>query len=1008
MKYNRIVILAIVFVLFFSTVQANKRNFTTSSQDTLKQVSWVDSIMQQLTLRDKIGQLFMVAAYSNRDNTHIQEIADLVKNQHIGGLIFFQGGPVRQALQTNYYQSLAKIPMLISMDAEWGPGMRLDSTFSYPRQMMLGASADSLLVYQMGCDIARQLKRLGVHINFAPVVDINSNPQNPVINTRSFGENRDRVVKFGLAYMAGLQDNGLIACAKHFPGHGDTYEDSHVALPTVSHTLERLDSIETYPFKQLVKGGLNSIMVAHLRVPALESDSLKPSSISSHIINNILINEIGFKGLIFTDALNMKGIANYYDAVEINVLALKAGNDILLFPSKVKESIDKIESLIKSGDISENDINQKCRKVLMAKYYVGLNSYSPIDTANLYKDLNTISSQVLRRKIIANSLTVVSNNNILPLKGLDTLKIAYLEIGTNKGDAFREQLELYSPISTFTINPESSVAEYDSLLFALEPYNLIIVGYHAADIRFSKSYGITYQAANLLFDLAFRKKVILDYFGTPYSIGKFFNPQSFSSIIISYDNSYDAQNLSAQLIFGGISAKGQLPVSVVNSYTLGTGNQISGGKRLSYMLPEEIGIDSKFLQKVDSIAYDAIQKGVTPGMQILAAKDGVVFFNKSFGKPTYSSQENVDIRMLYDIASVTKVTATLPVLMKLYDDSKITLSSTLGMFTKLDSYTDKSAITIKDLLLHQSGLQPWIPFYLKTLSTLVPNTQVAQETLSGDYPFKVSEKAYLHKYVAPSTRYYSSKWSFNFPLKCAENIYSCEGIKDTLFNIINSSKLQDAGKYRYSDLGFLYLQRVVENISNKGLDELADSIFYKKLGMNYTLFQPTNRFDKERIVPTEYDLTFRKQLVWGNVHDPAAAMIGGVAGHAGVFSNANDLAKLMQMYLRGGLYGDERYLKTETISNFTNTPNGNNGNRRALGFDKPSPKGEPSPAGDLASPKSFGHTGFTGTVVWADPETGLIYIFLSNRVYPDANNTKLAGMNIRTKIHDIFYKAIGQ
>lgn len=998
----------LVFVLITNASIASKRNFVTAKQDTLTQANWVDSVMKKLTLRERIGQLFMVAAYSNRDDKHIQEIADLVRNQKIGGLIFFQGGPVRQANQTNYYQSLAKVPLIISMDAEWGPGMRLDSTFSYPRQMMLGATSDSLLVYEMGSDIARQLKRLGVHINFAPVVDINSNPQNPVINTRSFGEDKERVVKFGLAYMAGLQNNGIIACAKHFPGHGDTYEDSHLALPTVSHSIERLDSIEKYPFKQLINGGINSIMVAHLRVPSLEPDSLKPASISANIIKNSLINNLGFKGLIFTDALNMKGIADYYTPVDINVLALKAGNDVLLFPSKVKESIDKIESLVKNGEITEAEINEKCRKILEAKYYVGLNNYKPIALTNLYEDLNRETSKVLRRKIITNSLTVVSNKDILPLKGLDTLKIAYIEIGSNKGDAFREQMELYTSLTTFSINPESSVAEYDSLLNALEAYNLVIAGYHAADIRFSKNYGITNQAANFLFDLAFRKKVVLTYFGSPYSLSKFFNPYSFASIVITYDNSTDSQNLAAQLIFGGIGAKGKLPVSIFNSYVAGLGNETQGKARLSYSLPEEIGVDSKFLQKVDSIALDAIQQGVTPGMQILAAKNGVVFYHKSFGKPTYDSQENVDVRMLYDIASITKISTTVPLVMRLFDNQRITLNAPIGNFINLINNKDKASIKVGDILLHQSGLQPWIPFYLKTLSTLVPNTPVSMETISAEYPFKVSERTFLHKYVGANPTFYSLKKTDKFPFRCTENLFACEGIKDTIFNSINRSSLQEVGKYKYSDLGFLYLQRIIENVENKGLDELSENYFYKKIGMNYTQFQPDRKFDKERIVPTEYDLTFRKQLIWGDVHDPAAAMMGGVAGHAGVFSNANDMAKLMQMFLNGGTYGAERFFSQETVNTFINTPNGNNGNRRALGFDKPSPKGQPSPAGELASPLSFGHTGFTGTVVWADPENGLIYVFLSNRVYPDANNTKLANMNIRTKIHDLFYRAIGK
>ncbi len=1004
MKHYSVYLLTI---LLTTTAYANKGNFITPQQDTLAQAQWADSVLQTLSLRERIGQLFMVAAYSNRDDKHIQEIAELVRNEKIGGLIFFQGGPVRQVNQTNYYQSLAKVPILISMDAEWGPGMRLDSTFSYPHQMMLGAASDTALAYQMGSDIARQLKRLGVHVNFAPVIDINSNPQNPVINTRSFGEDRDRVVRFGKAYMAGLQDNGVIACAKHYPGHGDTYEDSHLALPTVAHSTQRLDSIEKYPFKQLIEGGVNSIMIAHLRVPSLEPDSLKPASISANIIRNSLVNELGFKGLIFTDALNMKGIANYYTPVDINVLALKAGNDILLFPSKVKESIDQIETLVKKGEIDETEIAQKCRKVLLAKYYVGLNSYTPTSTVNLYEDLNQKQSHVLRRKIVANAITVVSNNNAIPLKGLDTLRIAYIEIGNNKGDVFREQMELYTSITTVSINPESTVSEYDSLLNALEPYNLIIAGYHAADSRFSKNFGITSQAANFLFDLAFRKKVILSYFGTPYSLAKFFNPHSFASILITYNNSTDSQNLAAQLIFGGVGSKGKLPVSVVNSYTTGIGTRTEGSIRLSYSLPEEIGINSNTLHQIDSIAQEAIQLGVTPGMQILAAKNGTVFYHKSFGKPTYQSTDSVDVRMLYDIASVTKIAATVPVLMQQVDKGYVTLTSTLGNHINLTPFKDKASLKIGDILLHQSGLQPWIPFYLKTLSTQVPNTPIAQNNISAEYPFKIAENTFLHKYVGANPTFYSTRLSEQNPLRCSENLYACPSIKDTILQNINNSPIQGVGKYKYSDLGFLYLQQVVEAKESKPLDELATQYFYNKLGMNYTLFHPYRRFDKDRIIPTEYDLTFRKQLVWGDVHDPAAAMMGGVAGHAGVFSNANDLAKLMQMLLNGGEYGGERLLSNATINTFINTPQGNNGNRRALGFDKPSPQGQPSPAGNLASPRSFGHTGFTGTVVWADPDNGLIYIFLSNRVYPDANNNKLATMNIRTKIHDILYKAIG-
>jgi len=993
-------------------INANDFNSSTggiSIAETKVQQSWADSVMTGLTLRERIGQLFMVAAYSNRDEKHVREISDLVRKDEIGGLIFFQGGPVRQAILTNYFQSLAKVPLLVGMDAEWGLGMRLDSTFSYPRQMMLGAAQDSAMVYEMAADIARQLKRMGVHINFAPVVDINSNPQNPVINTRSFGENVNLVSRYGKAYVSGLQDNGVMACAKHFPGHGDTFEDSHLSLPKVPHSKQQLDSIELYPFKQLISCGVQSIMVGHLRVPAMENDSMLASSLSPAIISGNLISEMGFKGLIFTDALNMKGVADYFSPEDINVKALLAGNDVLLFPSEVSRSIDKIERMVRRGQIPEEVINIKCRKVLMAKQAAGLNHYKPVEMLNLCSDLNRVSSEVLRRKIINRALTVVQNNNsFIPLKRLDTLRIAYLEMGCNRGDAFREQLELYTAIHTFSIDPASPAEEFDSLLNMLEPYNLVIAGYHATDSRFSMNYGVTSQAANFLFDLAFSRAVVLDIFGSPYAISKFYNPDSFRAIIVSYDNSFDAQNLSAQLIFGGRFASGKLPVTASAWYPAGYGVTTPSPIRLGYALPEEVGISSLLLREVDSIANSAIELRVAPGMQILAAKDGVVFYHKSFGKPTYLSSDSVDVRMLYDVASVTKVVATVPSVMRLYDEQALGLDNSLGAYLDLKEFPDKSAIKLSDLLRHQSGLKPWVPFYLKTLTTMIPNIPLWQEKLSTDYPFQLGSKQYFSRYTAPNPVFYSDRKSKDFPNHCAEGLYSAYFMADTIFDEVNRSELSQPGKYVYSDLGFMYLQRVVEGITQTGIDRYCEDKFYSRLGMNYTLFKPLNRFDRDRIVPTEMDWVFRRQLVWGDVHDPAAAMLGGVSGHAGIFSTANDLAKLMQMFLQDGVYGGESFFRPGTVAQFTTAPiEGNSSdNRRSLGFDKPASKG-PSPAGSLASPQSFGHTGFTGTTVWADPESGLVYIFLSNRVYPDASNTKLAEMNIRTRIQDVFYRAIG-
>ncbi len=1008
MKFNRFIPLFAVLLITINQVKASENQHPFSQKvDTIKQRVWVDSMMKSLTLRERIAQSFMVAAYSNKDQKHIDEVTELVKNEKVGGILFFQGGPVRQARLTNYYQSISKVPILISIDGEWGLGMRLDSTFSYPRQMMLGAASNSNLVYQVASDIASHMKRMGIHINFAPVIDINNNPLNPVISSRSFGEDRQKVAEYGVEYMKGLQDNGILACAKHFPGHGDTDADSHFALPQVNHSFERLDSVEFYPFKELIRNGVASVMVAHMRVPALEKDTNLASSISPSIIKGVLIDSLNFNGLVFTDALNMKGVTAFHKPVELNYLAYKAGNDFLLYPEKVKESIDFIESEVLKGSISKDEVNRKCRKILMAKYAVGLSEYKPIKIANLVSDLNTSTSELLKHKVAEQGITLLNGTGLIPLLRLDTLKIAYIEIGKGKGEAFRNQLEMYTAITSFSINPESSLDSYDSLLTALDPYNLVVVGYHAADTRVSKNYGVMSQAANFIFDLSFRKKVIVDIFGNPYTLNRLLNLPSLGGLIISYDNSSTIQSVSAQMIFGGIGVKGTLPVSPTSVIPIGSGCQIGERIRLKYSIPEELGIDSKSLAGVDSIALDAIAKQVTPGMQILVAKDGVVFYNKSFGSFTYSNETPVDNRSIYDIASVTKVTATLPSIMRLFDRDSIDLQKSLDSYITFPNGCNKKKLVIKDLLLHQSGLVPWIPFYFYTLSTLFPEKPVISHTSSPEYPYPFNGSAFISKFSIPDPRYYSTKYSFDFPLTVAANIFAKEGMKDSIYSRMNASEIKDAGKFKYSDLNFLYLQRVVENITRRGLDEYADNNFYRHLGMSSTSFLPLRKFEITRIAPTEDDLIFRKQIIQGYVHDQAAAMMGGIAGHAGVFSTANDLAKLMQMYLQKGLYGGERYFSSNTVDLFTTTPNGNSGNRRALGFDKPEPQvGKPSPACVSASASSFGHSGFTGTMVWADPENGIVFVFLSNRVYPDATNNRLVEMNIRTNIQEIFYQAV--
>jgi beta-glucosidase-like glycosyl hydrolase/CubicO group peptidase (beta-lactamase class C family) len=997
----------IIFSILQFQVTANPRLNSLSSTQAQQ---WVDSVMNSLTLRERIAQLFMVAAYSNRDQKHTDEIAQLIREEKIGGLCFFQGGPIRQANLTNRYQKLSKVPLLISMDAEWGLGMRLDSTVAFPRQMSLGAVDDSRLVYLMGADIAQQLRRLGVHINFAPVVDVNNNARNPVINTRAFGEDRESVTQKGIAYMLGLQDNGILACAKHFPGHGDTDSDSHYELPKLNHSLQRLDSIELYPFRKLIESGVSGVMVAHLEIPSLEPKSKVASSISSNVVSELLIKRLGFSGLIYTDALNMKGVSELYKPVELNYLSLLAGNDILLFPSEVKASINRIETEIKKGRFPEEEINRRCRKIIEAKYRVGLNEFKPVKIKNLVSDLNKPSSELLIRQITEQAITVVNNSEALPIQRLDTLKIAYVEVGYDKGNVFREQMELYAPIVTYSINTDDAESDFSFLREQLSYYNLIIVGLHTLNSRPSRDYGVTQNLASFLSDLSSAKKVIVSVFGSPYALSKMKNLSSISGLIVSYDNATTTQNLTAQVIFGGTTATGLLPVSATSGYEIG--KSIDTGKpiRLKYTQPEELHISSAFLQKIDSIAIDAIKRQATPGMQIIAARKGVVFYNKSFGSTTYTNSDfPVDPKILYDVASLTKIAATLPSVMHLYSKGKLKIDSPLSNYITFPDTCSKRNIIVRDILLHQAGLEAWIPFYQKTLECYFPNQPLYSTSFSPNYPYQLTPNKFLNRNSGPSSKYFKSELNNTVSFRVANNIFADIGLKDSVFKWIMQSKLAKPGSYKYSDLGFILLHRAIDNTLQGGMERwLADSL-YKKLGMNYTGFNPLNRFDEDRIAPTENDIVFRKQVIQGFVHDPAAAMLGGVSGHAGLFSTANDLAKLMQMYLNKGTYGGIEFLPASTIDLFTSCISCKTGNRRGLGFDKPEPNPtKPSPVSREASSLSFGHSGFTGVFAWADPANELVYIFVSNRVYPDAENKALNTLDVRTKIHDILYKAIKQ
>lgn len=937
---------------------------------------WVDSVFNALNQDQRIAQMFMIAAYSNKDMKHVRSIREQIEKYNIGGLIMMQGGPMRQGKLLNYYQNLAKTPLLISIDGEWGLAMRLDSTPRYPKQMALGAIQNDSLIYYMGKQIAKECKRIGIQVNFAPVADVNNNANNPVIGIRSFGENKYKVAQKAYMYMKGMQDEHVMANGKHFPGHGDTDSDSHKTLPFINQSRERLDSLELYPFKYLFKNGLSSIMVAHLNIPALDTTKNLASTLSPKIVNGLLKEELGFKGLIFTDALNMKGVADYYAPGMVDVKALLAGNDVLLFSEDVPKGIEEIKKAIANNEIKQEEVDEHCKKILKAKYWCGLNKKPNVHLKNLYEDLNTSESNSLNSKLAEATITLLKNDNqLLPLKTLDTFKIAEVSIGVKEENVFYSTLSNYSNVTHFGIEHNSPKKEIDSLYARLKNYNLIILQINKSGFKPDNNFGVSWQSLGVIDSISKFKPTIATFFSTPYVLNSLKSPSKLKGIIMAYENTVFSQKASADAVFGAITVTGRLPVTT-KYFKYNTGLDIHHTTRVQFVDPEFIGIQKKSLNVIDSIANYGISEKAYPGCQVVAIKDGKLFYQKSFGNYTYDANSAlVTNSTIYDLASVTKIAASCLSLMKLSSEKKFDYKETACNYLPELKSCNKSDMMLEEMLSHQAGLQAWIPFWLKTVDK------------QGNYKEGI----------------YDSKYSENFPIQVAKDLYVKREFRDSIFSRIINSKVENRGKYLYSDLGYYFVQRIIENLTKQTLDNYTADTFYKPLGLGLT-YNPLKKYKLNEIAPTENDTKFRKQIVQGYVHDPGAALLGGVAGHAGLFGNAKDLAVLMQLYLNKGFYGGSVYLDSNVVKDFTRChfcP----GNRRGLCFEKPEPDPKKdSPVTDACSLDSYGHTGFTGTFAWADPKNKLIVVFLSNRVYPDAEENKLAKLGIRGKIHKAFYE----
>ncbi|WP_317195473.1 glycoside hydrolase family 3 N-terminal domain-containing protein [Rufibacter psychrotolerans] len=944
---------------------------------------WVDSVFKTLTPEERIAQLIMIPVYSNKNQAHIDSISRLVTTYKVGGLIFFQGGPVRQAHMTNRYQRESKVPLMISIDGEWGLAMRLDSTVRFPYQMALGGIEDERLIYDMGAEIARQCRRLGIHVNFAPVIDVNNNANNPVIGFRSFGEDKYNVARKAMAYVKGMQDNKVLANAKHFPGHGDTNVDSHYGLPVIHFSKLRLDSVELYPFRELMANGLGSLMVAHMNIPVLDNTKDLASTLSKPIVTDLLKKEMGYKGLVFTDALNMQGVAKFYAPGVVDVKALLAGNDVLLNTMDVKTTIEEVKKAIANKEITQAEIDTRVRKVLAAKQWMGLDNWKPIETENLIADLNNPTADYINRQLTEASLTLLRNKNqILPIKTLDTLKVAALAIGTNTETDFQRNLAKYTQVDNFFLPPTNSIADLQALKEKLKGYNMILVGVHKLQLKASGTgtFGITAEMNLFLKDLIRTKPTVVSVFGNVYSLTRFEDIEKAHGVLAAYQENELTQDVAAQIIFGGVGAKGKLPVNVSNSFRIGDGLRTEGGLRLAYTQPEAVGLRSEDFAGIDTLVNEAIRAKGTPGAQVLVAKNGKVIYYKSFGYHTYENQTPVQNTDLYDLASVTKITTALAAYMKLNGEGRFDVDKTLGEYLPLMKESNKANLKYRDILTHQARLKSWIPFWREELKK---NGELKSSVFSPDSSAK-------------------------FPIRVAKNLFIHKDHAQEIYKQIKESPLNEKPGYVYSDLSFILAPLVVKNITGEDFESYLKKNIYKPLGATTLTFNPYKSYPLSRIVPTEVDTLFRKQLLHGTVHDEGAAMLGGISGHAGLFGNANDLAKVMQLYLNDGIYAGKRIIADNVVSTFSKCqfcPD----NYRALGFDRPSKPGTVNGnAAQSAPAESFGHTGFTGIYSWVDPVNDLVYIFLSNRVHPTRESSVLSKLNTRTKVMQVVYDAMAK
>jgi beta-glucosidase-like glycosyl hydrolase/CubicO group peptidase (beta-lactamase class C family) len=959
-----------VFVLFVScstqpgaqhgsTEPSSSGPITTGAVQSLS--SWVEETLRRLSLEEKVAQLVFERAdggYLSSDDERWKYYERLVKERKIGGFVFFAGDVYEYVMQINKLQAASEIPLLIASDFEFGTAMRVRRATLFPRAMLVGATRNPQYAYDMGRVIAKEARALGVHQDYAPVVDVNNNPMNPVINTRSFGEDPRLVAEMAAAFARGLQDGGVIATAKHFPGHGDTDVDSHLDMPVLPFAKQRLDSLELVGFRRAVESGVMSMMIAHLSVPAYDTTRGLPATLSGPIITGLLQNQLGFKGLIVTDAMTMQGVTKAFSTADAAVRTIIAGTDLVLLPPDMDVAIDAIVGAVRRGEISEERIDASVRKLLAIKESLGLVENRFVDPNAVASIVGSAEHRRLAKQIARDGITVVKNdNNLLPLQKNNLKKIVGITVGDledpTTGAYFRSlvrsRVQRYEDLR---VDHRSNKIEYDSVLTRAATGDVLLVHLYVTTRSEQMTGFFKPQQAKFLNNLLkLNKPTVVVSFGNPYLLSAL---PTVPAYLAGYSSADVVVEAAVEAIFGEIETRGKLPITIPPStgvsasnpagFPYGTG--ISLPKvALRYDEPTVAGFDFEKLKRVDEVVKQAVRDSAFPSAVVLAAHNGIVGYHKAFGTYEYGPYaRQVDVNTIYDLASVTKVIATTSAIMRLVDERKLSLDDPVVKYIPQFGQKGKEQITVYNLMVHNSGLPAWRRFY----------------------EFCTTPQCVLDSIYATPLQYHPGDSTI------------------------------------YSDLGLITIGKVIEKVSGTTLDRYVDSVFFKPLGMNNTMYNPPRSL-WNRIAPTEIDSFWQKTYVpvRGRVHDENAAVLGGVSGHAGLFSTASDLAIMVQMILNGGTYGGVRYISEETVKRFITRQSERS--TRAIGWDTKNFHGYTS-AGKLFGPKSFGHTGFTGTSIWADPERNLFVILLTNRVYPTRNNTKI--FDVRPKVADAVVEAI--